>query len=444
MKRVVIAGGGMVGIMAALKLASKFEEVVIVEKASELGGLLNSRRINQVAYDFGTHIPALTSSHQVNELLFSENTLLKWKKLPYLKVSNYFLGQWNPESTLLDVRHLPETIYKKATAEFLEREAPDYEIADLKTMLDNSFGPTFAETVYRPVIQKILGTGLENVSPVVLLQYSLHRLIAFDRDRTAELKRNPVLDAKLGFHSYKDAPPTAPYLYPVGSGGVGTWVRSLEKKLNDAGVRIKLMTSVNSIVPQAHKLRVTLSDGDILDSDSIVWTVPVPLAYRALKLPISLNPPKFRHSTLVNIGFDRPFPIQDYYHLIWDPEILPFRVTIYPHLLDSQGPIYHLSAEILSDKQLENDNVILENVVSDLRKIGILDKSSKIMESEILHLGPAFPILSDSFHTSAKALNRGIEENFPNILLLGKASGKKFLLNETLVHAYDELDRHYT
>jgi len=447
MNQILIVGGGMVGIFAALKLADHFESVYIIEKAPHLGGLLNSRKINQVSYDYGTHIPAFTVEDEVNEILFNEvNSIngLTWNEYPYLEVANYFMGHWNNESTLLDIRNLSKDLYVRATTEMLASGRPDYTKNNLKEFLNQTFGGTITENIYRPVIRKILGEELENVSPEVLLQYSLHRIMAFNSEKTRELKRDTVIDSKLGFHSYKEYPPSRPYLYPKGNEGVGKWVSSLEKQLKIKNVKILLSNGVTNIVKKEGRFQVNLESGELPTFNDIIWTVPVAMAYRALDIPIKSTIPRFRYSTLVNLGFDQSFLRDNHYVLIWDPEILAFRITLYPNLTKLKESVYHCSVEILSGSTIEDKPELLKRVLKDLQVVGLVSPEANLVESEIIDIGPAFPVPSTQFRRSVDELNDKFEQLHPEILLLGKASGKNFLLNDTLIHANSVLNKHFS
>lgn len=435
------------GIFAALKLADHFERVYIIEKAPHLGGLLNSRKINQVSYDYGTHIPSFSTDSEVNEILFNEvNSIngLTWNEYPYLEVANYFMGHWNNESTLLDIRNLSKDLYARATTEMLASGSPDYTKSNLRTFLNDTFGKTITENIYRPVITKILGEELENVSPEVLLQYSLHRIMAFDSKKTRELKKDTIIDSKLGFHSYKESPPKRPYLYPKGNGGVGAWVSSLEKQLKIKNVKILLSNGVTKIVKQEDGFHVNLKSGDLPIFNDIVWTVPVAMAYQAFDIPIKSATPRFRYSTLVNLGFDQPFLRNNHYVLIWDPEILAFRITLYPNLTKLKESVSHCSVEILSGSKIEDKPELLNRVLRDLRVMELVSSEANLVESEIIDIGPAFPVISPQFRKSVDQLNDKFEKLHPEILLLGKASGKNFLLNDTIIHANDVLNAHFS
>ena len=446
MRSLLIVGGGITGIFSALKLYKQFKNVFIVERAPWIGGLLASRRISEVYYDYGTHVLSNTTSDEVNSILFDEENLggeLSWRKLPYLKVANYFMGSWNRESSFLDVRNLPKKIYDLGIREFLAGGSPDYSKRNLNIFLQEAFGPTIAEHVYRPVIGKILGESLDNVLPEVLLQYSLHRIIAFDAEKSRELKKNPTVDTKLGFHSYKDYPPTKPYLYPVGNEGMGAWVKSLENQLKLKGVKIIKNSSVTDIERTTQGFKVCLSASELPMVTDIIWTIPAASAARALKIKFNYESPRFRFATIVNLGFDKPFLRDNHYLLIWDVSMVSFRITLYPNLKAVGLGVFNCSVEILTDSEITDKASLLRTVLKEVITLGLVSARANLVESEIIDIGPAFPVKTPEFYALVNQVTALFENLYPDILFLGKALGQRFLLNDTIVHANEVLDRHF-
>jgi protoporphyrinogen oxidase len=69
-KSCVVVGGGIVGLLASYLATKNFENVFLVERSNEIGGLLSSFERNGVIYDYETHIPALTGIDDLDEILY--------------------------------------------------------------------------------------------------------------------------------------------------------------------------------------------------------------------------------------------------------------------------------------------------------------------------------------------------------------------------------------
>jgi protoporphyrinogen oxidase len=353
------------------------------------------------------------------------------------------MGSWNNESTFLDVRNLPKQIYNLGIQEFLAADSPDYSKKSLKVFLEEAFGPTITEHVYRPVIRKILGESLDNVLPEVLIQYSLHRIMAFDSEKSRELKKNPIIDAKLGFHSYKDQPPTKPYLYPVGSEGIGAWVKSLENQLKLKGVKVIKSSSITDIQRTCQGFKVSLCSSELPIVTDIIWTVPAVSAAKALKIGFEYKPPTLRFSTIVNLGFNEPFLRDNHYLLVWDSSMLSFRITLYPNLKAVSLGVFNCSVEILTDSRINDKASLLKTVLKEVTTLGLLSAGARLVESEIIDIGPAFPVKTPEACTLANQVTDLFEDLYPDILFLGKATGRSFLLNDTILYANEMLDRRF-
>ena len=57
MKKFVVVGGGIAGILSAILLAEDNKEVILIEKEKDLGGLFRSSKLEEgVWVDHGTHL----------------------------------------------------------------------------------------------------------------------------------------------------------------------------------------------------------------------------------------------------------------------------------------------------------------------------------------------------------------------------------------------------
>ena len=80
-KTAIITGSGMAGIVRALLLKRKFEKVSLIEKKSDLGGLLYSYKTDGGEFDYGTHFLRDTGVSELDEILFGDMNPEKWLTL---------------------------------------------------------------------------------------------------------------------------------------------------------------------------------------------------------------------------------------------------------------------------------------------------------------------------------------------------------------------------
>jgi protoporphyrinogen oxidase len=448
MSRCIIIGAGSVGILSAYLCAQKYDEVFLIDKDNNLGGLLSSFEINGAIYDYGTHIPSRTGNGMIDEFFYGgdDNIEKNYYKFPCLKSENYFKGEWNKTNTLLDVRKLNEIDYLRGLVELLEAPGLDGTEISLSDFLCKTVGKTYTEKAYKTVVEKLQGTdiGLEELVPEVLRIFGLQRVMALTNDVTKELKTKPRLDASLGFHHYDDGDRDDYYFYPKGNHGIGKWMDSAVAKLKKNGVKIITGESVSSISHvDGNIASITLSSGEELSLDHLVWTVPAFLAFKAANITFSAKPPEFRNHILCHYEFDKPLlKTEPQYLLCWASEYYSYRITLYPNITPDKGKSSrnNLTVEVLSGK-LEDGivNDLLDIVHEELIKLQVIDKDAIILASKIQDLGAGFPVFSIDFMKNVKKQSSLLSDSLTNFNLLGRASGRGFFINDLLLDAYKQL-----
>ena len=94
---------------SSITFSKKRKSYTLVEKESKLGGLLQSKIINNIPYDYGTHFLQETGIEDLDGLLLdnADNSLIK---LPFLKAGSYFKGKLNDKSPSISLKNLRRTI----------------------------------------------------------------------------------------------------------------------------------------------------------------------------------------------------------------------------------------------------------------------------------------------------------------------------------------------
>ncbi len=462
-KNIVIVGGGVVGILAALIESNKGHKVTIVERDRKLGGLLGSFSLDGAWYDYGTHVPGVFQNESLNDLLYGPSTKHsqtpkrehqlerheRFLSLPFLRSENFFHGAWNTESPLPTLFHFSEHIIKKAQEEILQTEF-DRDEKNLGRFVQKNFGRTVGDYVYSPIMKKLQGEALDNLHVETLRTFGLQRVISFSAEETLTYKKIPKYDHVIGYHSYEMGSPSLPYLYPKSSKGIGAWIDFLEEKLMANHVEIKTSMEIHGIhknqrdITALHiRSRDQHTDSMTLECDHVIWTVPAPFLLKELPNKPLLDQFKFRTTTLVNFQFKEPLlKSRPQYLLNWDPNYFSYRITLYPNIKAHAGvdSVNNLTVEVLGDESYQHRQDELKiKVLEEMSQLGIVSKNNPCIHGSTMYLGPTFPVMTPAFFEQTKTLNALLVDEYPNVHFLGRGSGKAFFIGDLLLQCFQEL-----
>jgi len=443
MSTAVVVGSGVVGLLSAILLKRNYDQVLLIEKAKTCGGLLSSINHEGYNYDFGTHVPTLTNNEKLDEILFGDQATRDkyWQKHEYLITENYFSGQWNENTALIDARSLPEEDYKKGLYELLHQgkmsnsdEAFQY--------CSESFGKTFTDLLFRPTMKKFTGAELEDLDKMAIRFFGLERIVCLTPEISNKLKELESFDDRLGFHNSNDKLPPAPHMYPKGDVGVGYWIDFLVESAKKAGVEIINENSVTKISHENRKIQtITTEDKKVIEIDHLVWTVPPFLAFKASGLSLKLKPPTLRTTSLFHFSFDKPLLKQKSLYLwCFDEKFKSFRITLYPNirLEDSHQNQFGLTVEVLSTQE-EAEKLAEQDILQELVQMDIVNADHKALHSKKMVLPNTFPVPDHDFRANVIKQANFLNDSFSNFSLLGRHSGKSWFVNEVVNEVYQAL-----
>jgi protoporphyrinogen oxidase len=251
-----IVGGGILGMTLALLLAERGFRVSLLEKASQLGGLVAPSKIGDYTWDQFYHV-ILSSDHHLIELLkklgFEDKINWGYTKTgfytdgKFYSMSNVMEFMGFPPLNLLDKLRLAFTVYYSSKIKSFQR---------LETILSVDWlsrlsGKRTVEKIWSPLLRSKLGnySGLASAS---FIWATIARMYAA---RKSGLKQE---------------------MFGYADGGYAAIIDRFEKRLNNAGVKIKLNTAITRISQTENSVFVEAAEGKSLQFDDVILTIPCP------------------------------------------------------------------------------------------------------------------------------------------------------------------------
>jgi len=433
MGNIVIVGGGIAGLVAALTLKGR-HNITLVEKAAECGGLMRSF-VNGagIAYDYGTHVLSDTGNDVVDALLFDRIRDGSWRRFHALNTGSYFAGALYDQSPHVNLRSLPKDLYEHAIKELLAPPSPSTEVPlNFVEQMRREFGSTVTDSVQRPAMRKIFECELEELLPDN--PFFLRRFVAFDAEKSRGLKKNPLLDAKLAFASYEDGAPAVQSYYPK-RGGVGQWVQNICAELGRSGVNFSTSQGIARIGHDSGVVNsVTLENGMHLPCDILLWSAPPFLLLKAMGFDTPTAPLKTRPMSFFHFCFDRPFQCKNYYVTNYDEAFTTFRVTLYPNLQQcSYDGVHHCTVEVIGNGITA---ALQDKIAAELATMGVTTPDAKVITCDFDCIPFGFPTLTREFLDAAQQQVEMVRQGTRRVELLGRAKHDAFSMQSVALEAH--------
>lgn len=444
MGKYVIVGGGLAGLLASIMLATKNHEVVLIEKEPVCGGLLKSTaHENGVRFDMGTHIPTESGIRELDQILFEGMTDTdKWESFDILKPANFFQGKLYEFNQLIYAPNLPESVYYRGLTELLHTEPFEVPVDNLKTYTEMNYGKTFSESIFAPIMKKLMGCDMEELHYDAHLLFGYARIIVAGGHASRELKKSPFYNAKISYDTFFEGVSPVKKYYSRDKNGVGTWVEQLVNQAINCGVKIlngKMVQRIN--LDNKVVTNVELNDEQVIQCDRLIWTISPYVLLKSAGKTYSGELPKFRTMTLHHYVFDRPFQTRNYFVYCNDASYTSFRITLYPNITESEvRPPYNCTVEVLSDP-IDNLDELNQLIHSELIDLGIVSSEASIMYAKAEKVNEGFPVYTNSFVHQLKEMRALAIDNFNNVELLGKGNGSVFFMNEVLTEVYHRINQ---
>lgn len=429
----LIVGAGISGLTAAVTLLNKYPgaNVTIVDSAGEIGGLLRSVTIDNLQFDFGTHIPQMTSDTALNKMLFPEEVCNSWQRLTKLKTANYFAGEMNNQSQFIDITKKTD-LFRTSLYELLQTDTDD-EVSreNLDVFARTRFGNSIADNVFAPLMKKFTGHALAALSADAPKYYGLSRLIFGDRNCAANLKKIAAFDNILAYPSDAERPRQAEWIYPPSGKGIGTWIQLLCDIIVRLGGHILLNTKISSVVTLNDFQQIETNQGRI-NASKVIWTIPVYIGLRGAHQDRPTS-----NAIAIYHFYSKVKPCSEQHYIYcYEANMQSYRITLYNNIQgDNNEVVYRLSVEvILSSEGVVSSEVIKQELVT----MGLFSDIQKITHAGTINLPFGFPVPKAGDEQRRNEIYQQVKMQNPAVLFCGRAKPQVFFMTDVLKDTYDE------
>lgn len=429
----LIVGAGISGLTSALTLLNKCPdaEVTILDSSAEAGGLLRSVALEGLNFDFGTHIPELTASAELNTMLFPPQDCADWPRLKALKTGNYFAGQMNNESQFLDVTKATDWFYT-ALYELLQTTTqPQAEYADLEAFCRQRYGDCVATRIFTPLMTKFTGERLSALSAKAPAYYGLSRLIFGERNCAVNLKKISAFDEVLAFASDAEKPRIAQWIYPPAGEGIGSWIRLLTDNISKLGGCFSFNSKITSLVYEQGVVCLQTSNG-LVRARHVIWTVPVYLGLNG----VQQSQPATR-AIAIHHFYSLCKPLTDkHYVYCYDATMHSYRITFYDNIQQCHAAqVYRCSVEVI----LANDcSVTAAEIGKELVTMGLFSAADELISAGSIALPFGFPVPKAGDEQQRSRLFEHVKLYNPDIVFCGRGKPDVFFMTDVLLDTYHE------
>ncbi|GAC1613796.1 MAG: NAD(P)/FAD-dependent oxidoreductase [Vulcanimicrobiaceae bacterium] len=259
---IAIVGGGMLGLVFALRLAERGERVSVLEAAPEFGGLASAWELDGVMWDRHYHVTLFSDTRlrAVLRELGLENDMV-WSSVG---TGFYSGGRFHPMNGALDFLKFPplglvDKLRLGLTIVLGSRIADPMPLEEttVESWLTKWSGRKTFQTIWRPLLRAKLGERYRDASAAFIWAIIV-RLYAARR-------------AGLGAERFGYVP-----------GGYARIVDALAARLRDRGVEMIASAHVSSVTARDGGVAVELADGTVRRFDRAIVTSAAPLAAKLI------------------------------------------------------------------------------------------------------------------------------------------------------------------
>ncbi len=431
---IAILGGGLSGLQLGRRLLERGEDVLVLEKRDEVGGLCRTIVDGDYSWDLGPHG---FYSKKPEAMEYYRSLPLEYRSLerdvrvchrdgPRVHEVGYPF-----ENGLADLplAHRLECVAGYCWASWRGGGGP---FRHLRHWIEDGLGGGIARHFMRPYNEKIWSCPLDRISMDLVKQ-------KIEPEKPWNIIRHGLRSGSVG-RAYQ-----ARFLYPRG-GGAGAVPRAVAAAL---GERVKTGVAAARLSRGAAGWTVHAADGRTFEAERVVSTMPIPELLDAVgdpELSALRSEFRFNDTLFVVVGLRRGRRFSRFDRCQWvffaGPETF-YRVSLM-HAFDEDRPAT-LVAEITANGRGDGlaGDAAVSLVLRDLREAGLLADESDVALARAHREPYTYPIPTIGLPRALETVERSLGER--GLYLLGRMGRWQYVNTDGVFLGVDEfLARHQT
>lgn len=395
MKNLVICGGGIAGLMAALIISKRNipnRNIILIEREEQIGGLLKSFNYEEAGvFDYGIHTIYDTGIRELDDQIFQILQPEEWViNSGYMRDFGgaYINGKLQSNSVYVDLRNLKKNIYEKCVDDFFENfnTLKYVETKSSEDLFRQKYGDFIYDNVMNPIVKKVFNKDSSEMSQYIVKLLQLDRVIAFGQSSMLGLQYSESLRSHLAFPNQLNYPekylPNKKSIYPR-KYGMYNFINSLKKVLVKRGVKILTSTQIEEIEVNNNEVTSLLltsnnskSSSKVESIECLLWAAPLPILGNLLKIKNKFKFDKGYSTAFFNILLNEKPNVKELFFIyFFDPEFISHRIACPSSFCPesySDGN-HRLSIEIILDQERMN-LCTEEKIINELISARIIKK----------------------------------------------------------------------
>ncbi len=270
-KDIIVVGGGIAGLTAALSLVHAGKEVLLIEKNESCGGLMSTYAKNGFRYEAGAR--ALVNAGLVKPLI--KEFALNIEMLPNpitLGIEDRLL-RVDGEESLAQYADMLKDLYPESRLEVDRIIQSIHDVIEDMKVLYGVNNPLFSK---KRNTLALLPSMVTWMAKFVRTLYRIQKMDTPFEDHLSVLAENQSLKDMIGQHFFRKTPVFfalsyfalyGDYLYP--KGGVGAFIHQLVEAIEKRGGEIRYHTEIIRV--DAHGKRLRDSKGNEYQYNKMIW-----------------------------------------------------------------------------------------------------------------------------------------------------------------------------